>query len=229
MRLKTDAELEYERKYGGKTDTEMNNIVGGMLSKKFADARARAEQVRTEQDDKYNLPYGGLVKAVAKTGKQVKDLEGKPENLISAKRKDLEAEYADLVMRGMPDTNKELWISEELVKYMQEPDGAYREAKSQLQRARNALAIFLAKKEEWEQENADIIEAERMRTKRAELLQADPDALRALGIEPVARGEKATPQKEETAEEKALKAMEVDTDAMLHSFMVNRGYTTAEG
>ena len=170
MRLKTDKELEYERKYGGKTDTEMNEIVGGMLSKKFADARARAEQVRTEQDAKYNLPYGGLVKAVAKTGKQVKDLEGKPENLISAKRKDLEVEYADLVMRGMPDTNKELWISEKLVKYMQEPEGEYREAKIQLQQARNDLAIFLAKKESWEQENADIIEAERMRTKRAELL-----------------------------------------------------------
>ena len=229
MRLKTDKELEYERKYGGKSDTEMNEIVGGMLSKKFADARARAEQVRTEQDAMYNLPYAGLVKAVAKAGKQVKDLDGKPEELLSAKRKDLEAEYADLVMRGMPDTNKELWISQELVKYMQDPEGEYREAKSQLQQARKDLAIFLAKKEEWEQENSDIIEAERMRTRRAELLQADPEALRSLGIEPVVAGVKATPQKEETAEERALKAVAVDTDAMLHSFMANRGYNKAEG
>ena len=102
MRLKTDKELEYERKYGGKTDTEMNESVGGMLSKKFSDARARAEQRRTEQDAMYNLPYGGLVKAVAKTGKQVKDLEGKPEELLRAKREALEDEYADLVMRGPP-------------------------------------------------------------------------------------------------------------------------------
>ena len=229
MRLKTDAELEYDRKYGGKTDNEVNEIVGGMISKKFADRKAKAEQVRTEREAKYNLPYGGIVKAVAKTGKQVKDMEGKPEELLSAKRKDLEAKYDNLVMRGMPDTNKELWISEELVKYMQDPNGAYREAKIQLQQARKDLAIFLAKKEEWEQENADIIEAERMRTRRAELLQADPEALRALGIEPVVEA-KATAPKEETAEEKALKAMEVDTDAIFAQYRAYKTKeTTAEG
>jgi len=185
-KLKTSEELEYERKYGGKSDAEMNDIVGGMLSKKFADRRAKAEQMRTEQDAMYNLPYAGLVKAVARVSKQVKDLEGKPEELLSAKRKALEADYADLVKRGMQDNNKELWISQELVKYMQDPEGKYREAKIQLQQARNDLAIFVAKKEEWEQDNADIIEAERIRTKRAELMQADPEALRALGIEPEA-------------------------------------------
>ena len=185
-KLKTDAEMEYERKYGGKSDAEMNDIVGGMLSKKFADRRAKAEQMRTEQDAMYNLPYAGLVKAVARVSKQVKDLEGKPEELLSAKRKALEAEYADLVKRGMQDNNKELWISQELVKYMQDPEGKYREAKLQLQQAKADLDIFLKRKEIWEQDNADIIDAERMRTKRAELMQADPEALRALGIEPEA-------------------------------------------
>ena len=185
-KLKTDAEMEYERKYGGKTDEEMNEIVRGMLGEKLYGMRSRAVQERTEREAMYNLPYAGLVKAVARVGKQVEDLEGKPEELLSAKRKALEADYADLVKRGMQDNNKELWISQELVKYMQDPEGKYREAKIQLQQARNDLAIFVAKKEEWEQDNADIIEAERIRTKRAELMQADPEALRALGIEPEA-------------------------------------------
>lgn len=229
-KFRPESEIEYERKYGNKSDTEMREIVGGMIRKKFAEARAMAEQRQIERDAKYNLPYGELVKAVARTRKQVKDLEGKPEELLSSKREDLEAEYADLVKRGMPDVNKELWIDGKLVDYMKQLDGEYSTSKTELQQARNDLAIFLAKKEEWEQSNADIIEAERVRTRRAELLQADPEALRALGIEPVVvAGAKATPQREETAEEKALKAMAVDTDAILHRFMENRGYNKAEG
>ena len=39
-------------------------------------------------------------------------------------------------------------------------------------------------KTQWEEDNKDIIEAERLRTKREELLSADPEALRALGITP---------------------------------------------
>ncbi len=227
-KLRSEAELEYERKYGGKSEAEMSEIVGGMISKKFAEAKARAEQSQAERDAKYNLPYGELVRAIANTEKQIKDLENIPENLLSAKRKAIEAEYDELVKRGMPDVNKELWVSEEMVKYMKPVDGEYRTAKAELQQARNDLAIFLAKKEEWEQENSDIIEAERMRTRRAELLQVEPEALRALGIEPAVAGAKATPQKEETAEEKALKALTVDTDAIFHMYMVNRGNTTSE-
>lgn len=186
MKLKTSAELEYEAKYGGKTDEEMNEIVGGMLKAKFDERGSRAMRERTEREAKYNLPYAGLVKAVAKAGMQVEALEGKPTELLSAKRKALEAEYADLIKRGMEDNNKELWISQELVKYMQDPEGEYREVKSQLQQAKTDLDIFLERKKIWEQDNADIIDAERMRTRRAELMQADPEALRALGIEPEA-------------------------------------------
>jgi hypothetical protein len=183
-RLKTDTELEWEKKYGGKTDAEMNSIVRESIHKKFAEAVARSEQKQAEIEAKYNLPYGGLVKAVANSEKQIKALEGKPQELLSAKRAELEAEYDDLVMRGFVNTNKELWISNKLLPYMSDPE--YIEAKDKLQQAQKDYAVYLAKKEEWEQENADIIKAERIRTKRAELMQADPEALRALGIEPEA-------------------------------------------
>lgn len=39
-------------------------------------------------------------------------------------------------------------------------------------------------KEDWETDNKELIEAERLRTKREELLSADPETLRALGITP---------------------------------------------
>jgi hypothetical protein len=185
-RLKTDTELEWEKKYGGKTDAEMNYIVRESIHRKFDEAVARSEQKQAEIEAKYNLPYGGLVKAVANSEKQIKALEGKPQELLSAKRAELEAEYDDLVMRGFQDTNKELWISTKLLPYMTANSGEYRKAKADLQQAQKDYAVYLAKKEEWEQENADIIKAERIRTKRAELMQADPEALRALGIEPEA-------------------------------------------
>ncbi|MGN0505790.1 MAG: hypothetical protein ACI4FZ_04470, partial [Lachnospiraceae bacterium] len=143
---------------------------------------------QAEQGAKYNLPYGGLVKAVAKSSKQIKSLENKPEELRNAMRAKLEEEFADLVEAGMFDerniTAREMYISKKLVEYMSDPAGEYHKVKEELQQARNDYAIYLAKKEEWEQENADIINAERIRTKRAELMQADPEALRALGIEP---------------------------------------------
>ena len=193
-KLKSEAELEYERKYGNKTDAEMKEIVSGMISKKFEERASRAEQRQAERDAKYNLPYGELVRAMAKAEKQIKELENRPETLLSTKRKALEAEYGALVERGMPDVNRELWISGKLVEYMKPVEGEYCTAKAELQQAIDDYSIYLAKKTEWEQENADIIEAERVRTKRAELLQAEPEALRALGIEPVVTGVKATPK-----------------------------------
>lgn len=182
MGLKTDAELDWDRKYGGKTENELKEITKGMISKKREEAKARAEQEHTDRDARYNLPYGSLVRAITKAEKQIEELKDKPKDLLSAKRKELEKKY-DAVERGR-FSNKELWISQELLKYMENRDGEYMQVKNQLQQARNDYAIFLAKKEEWEQDYANIIEAERVRTKRAELLQADPEALRALGIAP---------------------------------------------
>lgn len=182
------AEKEWNEKYGNMTAHELENVVKQGIQKKFDEARARAEQRQAEQEAKYNLPYGGLVKAVAKSSKQIKSLENKPEELRKAMRAKLEEEFADLVEAGMFDernvTAREMYISKKLVEYMGDPAGEYLKVTEELQQARNDYAIYLAKKEEWEQENADIINAERIRTKRAELMQADPEALRALGIEP---------------------------------------------
>jgi hypothetical protein len=182
------AEKEWNEKYGNMTAHELENVVKQGIQKKFDDRRARAEQKLAEQEAKYNLPYGGLVKAVAKSSKQIKDLENKPDELMSAMREKLEEEFSELVNAGVFDENdvtaREMCISKKLIAYMDDPTGEYYKAKEELQQARNDYAIYLAKKEEWEQENADIINAERIRTKRAELMQADPEALRALGIEP---------------------------------------------
>jgi hypothetical protein len=221
-----ESELDYERKYGNKTDAEMNEIVGSMLSKKFAEAKDRADQRQAEFSAKYNLPYGELVRAISRTKKQIEELENKPSMLLSTKRKSLEAEYADLIGRGMQDTNRELWIDEKLVEYMKHTDGEYITAKRELQQARQDYAIYLSKKDDWEQENADIIMSERARTKREELLQADPEALRALGIDPVIAESKPSRNKEETADQKALRAMAVDLNALLPRFMESRGYNT---
>lgn len=230
--MKTDVELAWERQYAGKTDRELNELTRGMISKKFSEAKARAELLQAEHDAKYNLPYGEIIKALSKAGKQVKNLESKPEELRKAKKEELEKEYADLAKRGMQDSNKELWICGKLQKYMS--SGEYCTAKAELEQARNDYAIYLAKKEEWEQENADIIETERIRSKRLELLQAEPEALRALGINPDvveiprSRVKKATPSDEETEKEKARKAMEIDTDAIFAIQMIRNAEVLTE-
>lgn len=181
-------EKMWDEKYGGMSEKGLSDYVRDSISKKLHERALRSEEKQREYEAKYNLPYGGLVKAVAKSAKQIKELENKPENLRNAKRVELEKEFDNLVEQGMFSVgdvvSREMYIDRKLLQYMSTPE--YIGVTEQLQQARNDLAIFVAKKEEWEQDNADIIEAERIRTKRAELMQADPEALRALGIEPEA-------------------------------------------
>lgn len=180
------AEKAWEEKYGGMSEKGLSDYVKNSIGKKLDEMRLRAEQKQAEYEAKYNLPYGGLVKAVAKSAKQIRDLENKPEELKNAMRAKLEEEFEDLIEQGMFDVrdlaSRELYISKQLIAYMNTPE--YVEVNEKLRQAKEDYSIYLAKKEEWEQENADIINAERIRTKRAELMQADPEALRALGIEP---------------------------------------------
>ena len=182
------AEKAWEEKYGGMSEKELNDSVKESIGKKLEERRLRAEQRQTEYEAKYNLPYSGLVEAVAKSAKQIKALENKPEEFTSAMRAKLNEEFDDLVEAELYDkrdiTSREMYISRKLVAYMCASDGEYRKAKEALRQAREDYAIYLAKKEEWEQENTDIIEAERARSRREELLSADPEALRALGITP---------------------------------------------
>lgn len=186
MRARNEAEKEFERMYGGKTDKEMNKIVGGMLSEKFSERIIRAEQEQTVLEAKYKLPFNELVKAVAKAEKQVEALKGKPEEFLSAKRKELENEYKSLVNAGMFDerdtVQKELFISEKLVMYMGDSAGEYRKVKSELQSVERDLSIFRENVEQWKVDHADIIKAEQIRTMRDELMRTDPAVLKVMGI-----------------------------------------------
>lgn len=186
MSARNEAEREFDRMYGGKTDTEMNKIVGGMLSEKFSERIIRAEQEQADLEAKYKLPFNELVKAVAQTEKQVEVLKGKPEELLSAKRKELENEHKSLVNAGMFDerdtVQKELFISKKLVMYMGDSAGEYRKVKSELQSVERDLSIFRENVEQWKKDHADIIKAEQIRTMRDELMRTDPAVLKVMGI-----------------------------------------------
>lgn len=207
MHIKTQAELEWERTYGHMTREELQESVKVSIHEKLEAARVRAEQKVQEYNAKYNLPYGQLVRAVVKIEKEIKDLEDVPEKLLTKKRKELEKEFEQQADLGwFNKNNKELWIANQIVEYMQGEE--YLQAKYALQEAKNDLEIYRKNKAEWEEENADIIKAERIRTKREELLQADPEALRALGITPDPTFEvtKVTPQSEEDEKGENIRA-----------------------
>lgn len=185
MHIKTQAELDWERKYGHMTESELQDVVKASFHKKLEAVRVRAEQEWQEYNAKYNLPYGQLVQAIRKTEEQIEEIEEVPEKLLTKKRKELEKVFEQQADLGWFDkNNKELWVAGQIVEYMRSEE--YLQAKYALQDAKNDLEIYYRNKSKWEEENADIIKAERIRTKRAELLQADPEALRALGIEPEA-------------------------------------------
>ena len=196
--MKTQAEIEWEEKYGSMTQKEIAAGVKESIGNKLTEITARKNEQIAEQDAIYILPYGEYSKVITELRERIADLDGKPEKLKEAKRAELEAEYAEAKKYDrVLHSNKELWVSEQLLKYLRN-DEEYLTTKSELLRARTDLAIYLAKKEEWEENNADIIEAERYRTRRAELLSADDETLRALGIEP----EKKEPDKGKQKEEK---------------------------
>lgn len=187
---------EFEEKYGmPMTPGNMDKAVRLSLGAKFKERCEMAEQEKKDWELKYNLPYGELVKAVKSTAQEINDLKDKPKQLRDAERARLELEFDNLVEIGQFSSNqKELWVSEKLNKYMQSDE--YMNVKYKLSELKKDHAIYLANKENWEKENSAIIEAERNRTIREELLQADPEALKALGISPViVNPEKPAPKK----------------------------------
>lgn len=105
------------------------------------------------------------------------------------------------------ESRREHWISQKLSEYSWSEE--YQTARDNLMEAVKALDKYDDLKKLWEKKNHDIIEAERQRSKREELLSADPEALRALGITPppvqkVSRAEE-DPEFNETLE--ALRAI----------------------
>lgn len=86
--MKTKEQLEWEEKYGGKSDREMNEIVKGMISAQAEEIRARAEERhQKELEEERSLTYPKIVKAIPEAQKRIKGLDGKPEKLQEAKRK----------------------------------------------------------------------------------------------------------------------------------------------
>ena len=183
--MKTKEQREWGEQYGGKSDREMNEIVKGMVSSKVDAIRARAEERHQKQlEEERSLTYPKIVKSIPEAQKRIKSLEGKPEKLQEAKKKALNKEFDYQVKtEHFSESGRALWVSDKLVKWMQ-TDEEYLQTKQDLAQARNDYSRYLALKAEWEEDNKDIIEAERIRSKRSELLQADPETLKALGITP---------------------------------------------
>ncbi|MBS5284642.1 MAG: hypothetical protein KHY46_12410 [Clostridiales bacterium] len=127
--------------------------------------------------------YGEIIKTISKARADIEKLKEQPEKLVANQRKELNERFDDLVGNELYDeSNRALWVAGEMNKFLRSDE--YQNAKNALKDATNLYSKSLALKEEWEQENADIIEAERARSRREELLSADPEALRALGITP---------------------------------------------
>lgn len=221
----------YEENYGGMSNSERKAVVLQSISAK---KNLILEKIEANEDPFDSLSYGDILKAVESAKDKLSELEGNPEvkdtitdRLIAKKREKLEAEYAHAVKFDLPRSpTKELWISEKLVEYMKTEE--YRSAKSQLKDARKELAISIAKKEEREKELADVIEAERYRTRRMDLFSADPETLKALGIEPPTAVVSASEGVDSSASTGNYMDGTVNEDALLSSFMEARGYGKRE-
>ena len=194
----------------------------GVRSKITAHLQTMAER-KAEAKEKRPHTYGDIIKTAKKAKADIEKLTGKPEELLQAKRADLNKEFDDLVEAELfTESNRALWVAGNMEKFLQSEE--YLTAKNDLREATNLYAECLALKEQWEQDNADIIEAERVRSKREELLSADPETLRALGITPVAGASKKSVAKSEDTEmgekEKALRAIHPSaTDAEIKAML----------
>lgn len=129
--------------------------------------------------------YGEIIKTAKKAKVDIEKLTGEPDRLVQVKRSELNKEFDDLKEAELfSEDGRALWVAGKIEKYLQSEE--YLAVKNDLKEATNLYAECLALKEQWEQDNADIIEAERVRSKREELLSADPETLRGLGITPIA-------------------------------------------
>ena len=168
------------------TANDLNRISKNSLFRKINRYHSTAEERAKRLEEDKALGYPQIVKAFSQADKRIDILKDKQKNLENDKKSALNSEYDEAVERGLIklyDGCKELWVSTQFVEWMHS-DEDYLRVKDELSDAMNSYNRYLALEVKWEKENADIIKAERIRTKREELLQADPETLRALGIEP---------------------------------------------
>lgn len=160
----------------------MNDNAKNGLVKKL-DVYCEHISARMEAEKKEPHTYGEIVRAIAKANDDIAKYKGVPERLLKEQRVKLNKQFDDLVDRDMySESRREHWISQKLSEYFWSEE--YQTARDNLREAVKALDKYDDLKKIWEKKNHDIIEAERQRSKREELLSADPEALRALGITP---------------------------------------------
>ncbi len=177
--------IEWDEKYGGMTRREYNATVSDMLSGKFSAYHARiVEEAEREKAEEKSLTYPQIVKAIPEALKRVEQYKDMPKALQEKKKSSLNKQFTTEVKYEREfESNRELWVSDKLLKWM-ETDPEYLQAKQEFTLATNDYSKYVYLKEKWEKDHADIIKAEKDRSARAELMQADPETLRALGITP---------------------------------------------
>ena len=155
----------------------------GLTTKLEAHRERIIAQVEEEERRKEPHTYGDFIREIAKANSDIAKYKDVPENLQNSYRVKLNKQFDDLVDRGyFSERSRGEWISRELSNYLWSEE--YKTAKDNLSEATKRLRKYEKLKEDWETDNKELIEAERIRTKREELLSADPETLRALGITP---------------------------------------------
>lgn len=155
----------------------------GLTTKLEAHRERIIAQVEEEERRKEPHTYGDFIREIAKANSDIAKYKDVPENLQNSYRVKLNKQFDYLVGRGyFSERSRGEWISRELSNYLWSEE--YKTAKDNLSEATKRLRKYEKLKEDWETDNKELIEAERLRTKREELLSADPETLRALGITP---------------------------------------------
>ncbi len=178
--------LEWEQTYGDMSSIEYKDTVGKGLASKLGAYRAMKKPT---EDNTPVMAYPQIVKTLSEARVTIAKLSSVPEQLMDAKRKALNEEFdtelkkEDVKYRGALELRRGDWVNTRLREYLK-TDKEYLQKKEELDRALYLFSMCSELKEKWEAENADIIEAEKIRSRRAELMQADPETLKALGITP---------------------------------------------
>lgn len=155
----------------------------GLTTNKLEAPRERIIAQVERERRKEPHTYGDFIREIAKANSDIAKYKDVPENLQNSYRVKLNKQFDDLVDRGyFSERSRGEWISRELSNYLWSEE--YKTARDNLSEATKRLRKYEKLKEDWETDNKELIEAERLRTKREELLSADPETLRALGITP---------------------------------------------
>lgn len=192
--IKHESEIRLEDEYQqavreGKCTGSLANYMN-MKSKEGLSSKLGAQReaidrwgghIRETVDD-----YSRYIAGVKSAGNIISELEKEPQRLVQEKRAKLYKEFDEKVKRNeFSENQRQHFVNTRIERYICE-DEEYLSVKNRLTDARNSYGRCLALKERWEKNNKALLDMERMRTMRSDLMKLDPEALRALGIEPEA-------------------------------------------